>query len=188
MGRQPQELGLRLLETRELIRLLAQPVGFELLPLPYLELFLRLLGHHQHVADTPAAQNGVNIDVPDSVGGGPLPALRREVALRFAADAHQAEELEYRIVLGPVEDVTDRLPVGRHSLEGQQSNERTVAVAELEVLGGYLEHRHAARQSLQDTRQQFERGTQLRTVGTGALRWGRADVNHCPVYILHLQF
>ena len=126
-----------------MIRLLTQPVGFELLPLPHLQVILPLLGQDQDVADAPGGQERVGIDVPDPVGARPVTALRREIALWLAANPDQPKQLDNRVALSPIENLSNRFPLGRHSLEGQHPDEPGVAVTKPEVLAGQLEDRHS---------------------------------------------
>ena len=123
--------------------------------MPRFQLFLRLLGQDQDMADATQPQERIGIDVQDPAGW--LPALRREVALRFATDAHEPEELDDGVVLRTVENLTDQLPVRRHSVEGQHAGEHLVAVPEPEPLRVQLEQRHSHRQHFQDTGQQLVR-------------------------------
>ena len=51
--------------------------------------------------------------------------------------------LDNRVALSPIENLSNRFPLGRHSLEGQHPDEPGVAVTKPEVLAGQLEDRHS---------------------------------------------
>ena len=86
-----------------------------------------------------------------------LPTHRGEVTLRFATDAHEPEQLDDCVVLGPIENVTDQLPILRHPVEGQHSREHLVAETEAEPVGLQLEQRDPDRQHLEHPGQQLIR-------------------------------
>src|SRR5712691_109301 len=98
----------------------------------------------------------IGIDVQDPVAARAL-ALRGEVALRFAADTYEPEELDDRVVFRPVENLADQLPVIGHSIESQDPGKHLVAVAEAEFVRRQLEQRDPDWQRLQDTGQQLVR-------------------------------
>src|SRR5207245_9380614 len=77
------------------------------------------------MTDATDPQARIGSDVQDPVGClSPLPG---EVALWFATDAHEVEELDDGVVLRPVENLTDQLPVRWHSVERQHPGTHLVA-------------------------------------------------------------
>jgi hypothetical protein len=125
--------------------------------MPSFQLFLRLLDQDQDMAHATDPQQRVSIDVQDPIGGGPLSALRSEVTLRFTAHTNEPEKLDDRVMLRPIENVTNQLAIIGHSTECEDPGEHLVAVPVPEPLSGQLEQRDPDGQDFQHTRQQLGR-------------------------------
>ena len=145
--------------------------------MPGFQLFLRPFGQDQDMTDATDPQERIGIDVQDPVGC--LSPLRGEVALWFATDAHEVEELDDGVVLRPVENLTDQLPIRWHSVERQHPGEDLVAVTEPEPVGVQFEQRDPNRQHFQHSGQQLVRQAWLHPAGDGAPRRSRTGVDHC---------
>ena len=169
MGRETEELRLRLFELGEVLGFLSQPVLLLLMAVPDFQLFPRLFGEHQDVAHPTAIQDRVRINVPDLVGRASF-ALGRKVALRLAAEADHLEELDDGIVLTATEDLTQRESVGWDLFQPEHPGKLAVPVAECELVAVEFEQPDADRKRLEHVRQQFDR----LAVWIGALRrWRR---------------
>ena len=131
---------------------LPQPVRLELMAMSRLQLFLRLLGKHHDVAHRTGIEDRIGVDVPDLVGAA-WRAFSGKVAVGLAAQAHDLEQLQDRIVLSPGEDLTQREPLGRNALEFEHPRKLAVAVAEDELVVPKLEQPDPDRQRLEDVRQ-----------------------------------
>ena len=90
----------------------------------------------------------------------------------LAAQAHDLEQLQDRIVLSPGEDLTQREPLGRNALEFEHPSKLAVAVAEDELVVTKLEQPDPDRQRLEDVRQQLDRlAVGIRAALRGWRRW-----------------